>query len=307
MQVYRGMNIGTAKLPLDERSVPYHCIDLVDPDCPFTAALYQRAARASIEAILERGATPILCGGTGLYLRVALDDFCFDEGWEGEDGELRARLQAQADELGAEAFYALLAERDPQSAALIHPHNTRRVIRAFELCEYGESYAQRHEGFADFSAVYPTRFIGLSVEPEVLYEVIERRVDHMMAAGLLEEVQGLLSQGFRDAVMARQAIGYKELVPVVEGRCALEDAVAQIKQATRRYAKRQRTWFKRDPRVEWLDITALHRAHLATPAQPATGPQDGEPPDANTHFAQQLRERALGLLSSLAPAPFSEG
>jgi tRNA A37 N6-isopentenylltransferase MiaA len=282
--------------------------------------------------LLARGVTPVLCGGTGLYLRAALDDFCFDEGrddeglregaagegaaaegaaaegaadkrdagergacdeglasdggGDGRDGvasERRARLQAQAEELGADAFHALFAARDPESAELIHPHNIRRVIRAFEIFEQGGSYARQREGFGRFEPVYPARLIGLAVEPEVLYEVIERRVDSMIAYGLLEEVQRLLDEGFREAICARQAIGYKELVPVLAGECALEEAVARVKQATRRYAKRQRTWFKRDERIEWLDVTDLHRARLAGRL------------DAHA-FAQALLARTLPIL-----------
>jgi tRNA dimethylallyltransferase len=283
MQVYRGMDIGTAKLPVAERSVPYHCIDLVDPGEPFTAALYQRVARSAIDALLARGITPVLCGGTGLYVRSALDDFCFDEGREDVALGLRERLTEQAERLGPEAFHALLAERDPQSAALIHPHNLRRTIRAFELLEQGTSYARQHEGFASFASVYPTRFIGLAVEPAVLYKGIERRVDGMVARGLLDELRGLLARGFREAATAQQAIGYKELVPVLEGQRSLEDAVAEIKQATRRYAKRQRTWFRRDARIEWLDVTELHRAALAG---------DLSTPELTAH----LLERALAVL-----------
>jgi tRNA dimethylallyltransferase len=199
---------------------------------------------------------------------------------------LRSELQAQADELGAVAFHALLAARDPESAALIHPNNTRRVIRAFELLEQGMSYARQHEGFADFTAIYPTRFIGLSAEPAVLYELIDRRTDNMIAAGLLDEVRALITEGFREAATAQQAIGYKELVPVLEGSCTLEDATAEIKQATRRYAKRQRTWFRRDARIEWIDTTDLHRARLA-----------GEL--STQGFTQTLLEQALVLLSDV--------
>lgn len=266
MQVYRGMDIGTAKTPPAERSVPYHCIDLVDPGFPFTAALYQRHARAAIDKLSARGKRPILCGGTGLYLRAALDDFKLDEVKPAEDKgdtDVRKRLEAQAEELGAEAFHAALGERDPHSAALIHPHNLRRVIRAFEFLAQGTSYAEQHRGFSNFESVYPTRFVGIAVERELLYEVIEARVDAMMAAGLLDEVRGLLAAGFRDAATAQQAIGYKELVGVLEGTRTLEDAVAEIKQSSRRYAKRQITWFKRDPRIRWLDATKAHRALLA--------------------------------------------
>ncbi|MDR1421450.1 MAG: tRNA (adenosine(37)-N6)-dimethylallyltransferase MiaA, partial [Coriobacteriales bacterium] len=303
------------------------CIDIVDPGTPFSAALYQREARTHIERLLAAGRTPVLVGGTGLYVRAALDPFDLDEGGDGEGGgrdggdvvdegdgvvnegvgdvvdeddngtavnngkandngkaggdgkanddgkagggdvdrayDLRQALHAQADELGREAFHALLAARDPQSAELIHPHNTRRVVRAFELLEQGTTYAEQHAGFGCYEAIYPTRFIGISVAPEVLCEVIERRVDAMMATGLLDEVRGLLAQGWREALTAQQAIGYKELLPVLDGLRSLEDALAEIKQSTRRYAKRQRTWFRRDPRIHWIDATEEHRALLA--------------------------------------------
>ncbi|MDR2957001.1 MAG: tRNA (adenosine(37)-N6)-dimethylallyltransferase MiaA [Coriobacteriales bacterium] len=267
MQVYRGMDIGTAKIPLDERSVPYHGIDLVDPGETFTAALYQRYARAAISEIHTRGQRVVFCGGTGLYLRAALDDFDLDEGREDESGitsaSLRERLNKQAEELGAEAFHALLASSDPESAGLIHPNNTRRLIRAFELLEQGSSYAESSAGFSRFESAYPLRLIGLSLERELLYGLIDARVDAMLADGLLGEVQVLLSEGFSEALTAMQAIGYKELVPVLAGECPLGEAVDAIKQATRHYAKRQLTWFGRDPRVEWLDISDLHSAHQA--------------------------------------------
>jgi tRNA dimethylallyltransferase len=283
MQVYRGMDVGTAKTPADERSVPYHGIDLVDPGVAFTAALYQRFARDAIADIESRGRQVIFCGGTGLYLRAALDDFALDEGREGlsasldsygtegrggegfggEDRALRLRLNQLAEELGAEAFHTLLAGRDEKSAVLIHPNNIRRVVRAFELLEQGSSYAEASAGFSRFESIYPVRFIGLTVDRELLYELIDARVDAMITEGLLGEVQVLISEGFREALTASQAIGYKELIPVLEGECTLREAVLQIKQATRRYAKRQETWFRRDPRIEWVDATDLQRARLA--------------------------------------------
>jgi tRNA dimethylallyltransferase len=314
MQVYRGMDIGTAKTPLSERSVACHCIDLADPGTAFTVARYQREARRVIEELRATNRRPVLCGGSGLYVRAALDGFDLDEQWDeglapvGQPAKqpagqpvsqpaeqpaaslsalLRSRLQAQAEALGPVAFYELLRQRDPESAALIHPHNVRRVVRAFEFLEQGTSYAARHEGFARFEARFPTRFIGLHVEPEVLCEVIDRRVDAMMAAGLLSEVRALLNAGLREALTASQAIGYKELVPVVEGRRPLAEAVAEIKQSTRRYAKRQRTWFRRDPRIQWLDVTAEHRDRLASSA--SRGNQ--------ADFTRLLPERALCLLS----------
>jgi tRNA dimethylallyltransferase len=282
MQVYRGMDIGTAKTPPAERSVPYHCIDLVDPGEPFTAALYQRHAREAIDGLLASGRPAVLCGGTGLYLRAALDDFSLDEGRDEAD-DLRSRLQAQADELGAVAFHALLASRDAKSAALIHPNNVRRVVRAFEFLEQGGSYAQRHQGFSDFRAVYPTRFIGIAVLPQLLYGVIERRVDSMIAFGLMTEVEGLLRAGFGKSLSAQQAIGYKELLPVLAGEKPLAEAVAEIKQATRRYAKRQGTWFRRDKRIQWLEASDLHSAVL----------DDGMP---SAEFTKRLHQRLTDLL-----------
>jgi tRNA dimethylallyltransferase len=260
MQVYRGMDIGTAKVPPEQRGVPYHCLDIVEPGETFTAALYQRAARAAIDDCLARGVVPVVCGGTGLYIRAALDEFALDEHAEESVGAVltaRDALTTQATTLGAEAFHALLARRDPVSAALIHPNNVRRVVRAFELLEGGSSYAEQSAGFSAYTSHYPTTYIGITVEPEVLYGRVNARVDAMMAAGLLDEVRRLLAEGFAEALTAQQAIGYKELVPVLRGEATLEDAVAAIKQATRRYAKRQRTWFKRDPRIAWLDATTL--------------------------------------------------
>jgi tRNA dimethylallyltransferase len=300
IQVYRGMDIGTAKTPPAQRSVPYHCMDIVDPDFVFTAALYQREARRVIESLLDRDIPAVVCGGTGLYLRAALDDFRFDENRElyadddiecpessfcrqaTEAEELRQRLTAQAEELGVEAFHALLVERDPESAALIHPNNVRRVVRAFEFLEQGSSYATQHKGFAQFRTVYPTRFIGISVEREVLYEVIERRVDKMIAAGLLQELESLVKAGYKDAPAIQQGIGYKELLPVLTGECSLDEAIAEIKQSTRRYAKRQGTWFRRDPRIEWIDATTEHRLRLS-------GDLD------DTEFTRRLLSKALKL------------
>jgi tRNA dimethylallyltransferase len=267
MQVYRGMNIGTAKTPSAERNVPYHCLDLVEPGEPFTAALYQRAARSAIDDIQARGRLPVLCGGSGLYVRVALDDFCFDQ--RSEEGvsaptttALRQQLQAQADALGALEFHRLLAERDPASAALIHPHNVRRVVRAFELLQQGSSYAEQSASFCEYRAFYPSRYLGIAVEPALLYRAIEARVDRMLEQGLLDEVRGLLQRGLREALTAAQAIGYKELVAHLEGQITLEEASAQIKQATRRFAKRQRSWFKRDPRICWIEASDLHEQAL---------------------------------------------
>lgn len=257
MQVYRGMDIGTAKVPPHARSVPYHCIDLVEPGTPFSAALYQQHARTAIDGIMCRGAVPVVCGGTGLYIRAALDDMRFPAGELASP--LREELEALAARIGPEGLHARLAAVDPASAALIHPNNVRRTIRALEMAAEGTSYAEQASGFSRRTSVYPTVFVGLTMRREALYARIDERVDRMMAAGLLDEVRSLLERGYRDALTARQAIGYKELVPVLEAGAPLDEAVAAIKQASRRYAKRQLTWFRADPRVAWIDVTDKDR------------------------------------------------
>jgi tRNA dimethylallyltransferase len=256
MQVYRGMDVGTAKTPLAERLVPHHCLDLADPGAPYSAALFQRDARAAIESIAARGLAPVVVGGTGLYVRAALDEFSFPEGELTDD--TRLALEGRAGRIGAEALHAELVAVDAPSAALIHPNNVRRTIRALEMHATGRSYADQASGFSRREAHYPcTRFIGLTMERALLYARIDARVDAMLAEGLIAEVECLLQAGYRDALTAAQAIGYKELVPVIEGRVPLQTATAEIKHASRRYAKRQLTWFRADPRIVWLDVTGL--------------------------------------------------
>lgn len=271
MQVYRHMDVGTAKPPILKRRVPYHCIDIVDPGTPFSAALYQRESRRAITECAGRGAVPILCGGTGLYVRAAVDDFDFPSG-EQLMNPARAQYEELARTLGGGHLHALLSNRDPASARLIHPNNVRRVIRALEMADEGVSYAEQSAGLINRKSVYDTRFLGVTMPRRLLYERIDDRVDEMMLGGLAEEVDRLLTAGFRSALTSGQAIGYKELVPVIDGTAELDDAVAAIKQASRRYAKRQLTWFRADPRIAWIDAdgltvdsqadAALHALHL---------------------------------------------
>ncbi|MBC7266312.1 MAG: tRNA (adenosine(37)-N6)-dimethylallyltransferase MiaA [Coriobacteriia bacterium] len=253
MQVYRGMDIGTAKVPAAERRVPYHCIDLVEPGTPFSAAMYQQCARRAIEDIMACGKTPVVCGGTGLYVRAALDDMRFPAGEIASP--VREEIEALAERLGPKGLHARLAESDPASAALIHPNNVRRTIRALEMAAHGVSYAEQASRFSERVAAYPTVYVGLTMRRDRLYAAIENRVDRMLSAGLVDEVRSLLARGYREALTARQAIGYKELVPVLEEGAPLDEAVAAIKRATRRYAKRQLTWFRADPRIRWIDVT----------------------------------------------------
>lgn len=252
MQVYRGMDIGTAKTPVEERTAPLLMVDIVEPEEAYSAALYQRDARAAIDGLLASGTPAVLCGGTGLYLRAALDEMEFPSGHV--ETAQRAAYERIAAEQGSDTLHALLESRDPASAAQIHPHNVRRVVRALEMLDDGVSYAEQRAGFSEPRPYYPARYFGLTMDRERLYDRIDRRVDSMMEAGLLDEVRALLEHGAGPALTARQAIGYKELIDYLEGSVALAEAVDTIKLRSRRYAKRQLSWFRRDPRIRWIDM-----------------------------------------------------
>ena len=252
MQIYRGMDIGTAKMMPEERSVPLRLVDIVDPGVAYSAALYQSDARAHIERLLGEQRLPVFCGGTGLYLKAALDEMDFPSG-ELED-ERRAGYQELAERIGEKAMHALLAERDPESAAVIHPHNVRRVIRALEMHDDGVSYAQQKSKFSVPRERYHALWFGLTRSREVLYERINLRVDLMFEQGLVDEVRGLMDQGLGDALTSMQAIGYKEIIDALRGAITLDEARELIKMRSRRYAKRQLSWFKRDDRIVWFDM-----------------------------------------------------
>ena len=242
MQVYRGMDVGTAKTPVAERRVPLLMVDVVDPLEDYSVRLFQRDARACVDDALRRGVTPVLAGGTGLYLDAVIDEMEFPSGERGAAS--RERYEALAAERGAEWLHALLAERDPESAALIHPNNVRRVVRALEMLDEGVSYARHHEGLRR----------GLTMSRERLYARIDERVDHMVSQGLVEEVSGLARRGLTPGTTAGQAIGYKEVLGALAGETTLDEAVELVKLRSRRYAKRQLSWLRRDGRVRWLDL-----------------------------------------------------
>lgn len=257
MQIYRGMDIGTAKIPSAERSVAYWGLDIADPGQPYSAALFQDYGRAAIEDMRTRLKPSIICGGTGLYVRAVLDDYQFPQG-EQEDNPVREKFEAFLEEHGVDALWNLLDKEDPQSAALIHKNNTRRVIRAFELLDEGTSYAEQHAGLSCIPEYYHALWFGLWVDPEVLCERIDARVDTMFEMGLVSEVESLLHRGLHESITAGQAIGYKEVVRALEGEISMSEARERIKISTRRYAKRQRTWFKADARICWLDANTFH-------------------------------------------------
>lgn len=263
MQIYRGMDIGTAKVSADEQKVPHHLIDIIDPGQAYSAQLFQDQARAAFIDICERGKVPILCGGTGFYIQAALEDMCFPEG-EQQDNPLRDSLEAFRLTHGNEALWDLLNERDPRSAALIHHNNFVRVIRALEMHEEGVSYANQVKNIKMLpEAVWSLRFL-LQVDPLVLAERIDQRVDIMRDAGLVSEVEALIAQGFEEALTAPKAIGYKEIIAAKRGEVTLDRAFEQIKTATRRYAKRQRSWFRRDGRLSVLEADRLSEEEMTS-------------------------------------------
>ena len=253
-QIYREMDIGTAKPTLDQRgAVPHHLIDCVAVDQPFSVAEYQRLADRAIEEIRERGKRAMAVGGAGLYFRGLIDGL-FDG--PGADAEIRAKLQREADEHGNVVLHERLRQCDPETADRVHPNNRVKVIRALEVYELtGKPISALQEQWKMNEPRYLFRAFGLNMPREALYRRIEERVDHMVETGLIEEVQGLLNQGYSHNCVAMQSFGYKELIEYLDGKRTFDEAAALLKQNTRRFAKRQLTWFCNDPRIEWLDIS----------------------------------------------------
>lgn len=257
-QVYRGLDIGTAKLLPHQRIsktgifIPHHLIDIVDPDEPFSVADYQKLARKTIEDIHTRGRLPLLVGGTGLYFQAVIDPYIFLPG--ARDSFLRARLKEEAKEKGLSYLYRLLQEVDKEAAQRIHPHDQRRIIRALEFYKLTGQPLSTTWKRGKQESPYRLALAGLSMDRDLLYERINRRVDQMLEAGLVEEVRGLLLKGYRPDLPALQALGYKEIIAYLQGKITLEEAIYLLKRNTRRYAKRQLTWFRRDPRIKWWEV-----------------------------------------------------
>ena len=254
MQVYRGMDIGSAKVTQEEmRGVPHHLIDCADPAENWNVVRFQQEARKAAEDISSRGKLPILCGGTGFYIQALLYDIDFTQ--MEENTPLRERLTAMAAQKGPEAVHALLAQKDPASAAAIHPNNIKRVIRALEFMEEsGSSIADHNSQQREQESAYRSVYFVLTMDRAKLYERIDRRVDIMMEKGLLEEVTRLRDMGIPRDSTAMQGIGYKQIYGYLEGEYDLSEAVRLIKRDTRHFAKRQLTWFRREKDVIWVDI-----------------------------------------------------
>ncbi|RNF79145.1 tRNA (adenosine(37)-N6)-dimethylallyltransferase MiaA [Streptomyces botrytidirepellens] len=257
MQLYRGMDIGTAKLTEDERQgVPHRLLDIWDVTQTASVAEYQRLARAEMDRLLAEGRTPVLVGGSGLYIRGAIDALDFP----GTDPAVRARLEAELEELGPGALHARLAAADPEAGRAILPSNGRRVVRALEVIEItGRPFTANLPGH---EAVYDTLQIGVDVERPELDERITVRVDRMWEAGLVDEVRGLEAAGLREGRTASRALGYQQVLAALAGACTEDEARAETVRATKRFARRQDSWFRRDPRVHWLSGAAADREEL---------------------------------------------
>lgn len=254
MQIYRSMDIGTAKVTRAEmEEIPHYLLDIKDPSDSYSTAEYQVNVRRLIKEITERGKLPIIVGGTGLYIQSVVYDYHFSE--KSSSSSLREQLEQEAKANGIEVLFERLRVIDPISAEKIHPNNERRVIRALEVyITTGKTMSEyiEEQDLGDF--IYDVALIGLTMDREALYDRINRRVDKMMENGLLEEVKSLYDAGLRD-VQSIQAIGYKELYHYFDETMTLEEAVDLLKRNSRRYAKRQLTWFRNKMDVTWFDMT----------------------------------------------------
>jgi len=258
MQLYRGMDIGTAKLSSGERGgITHHLLDVLDVHQDSTVAWYQELARATISEIHARQKDVVIVGGTGLYIKAILDDLNFPD----TDPQIRAKLEAEANEFGAASLFARLEELDPAAALAIDRANTRRVIRALEVIEItGQPFTANLP--REDSSRYPDAMqFGLVMDREHLRERIDLRVDRMWEQGFVAEVDHLISQGIRKGVTAQRALGYAQILAMRDGAISEEEAKEETKRASRQYARRQETWFSRDARIQWV---AQHQPRLET-------------------------------------------
>jgi tRNA dimethylallyltransferase len=263
MQVYRGMVIGTAKPTAEERTrARFHLLDTVTPDTLYNVSAWKQQAEAAITDIVARGKRPILCGGTGMYVRALLEDWALAE--TPVNARVRERLEHEASTLGSPALHTRLQQVDPATALRLHPNDAVRIVRALEVVEVSgipisEAQAQDRANRTPRPAIR----LGLTLPRPALYARIEARVDAMLAAGWIEEVRGLLAQGYSADLSPLKSLGYKEIIAHLQGGMDFETAVRDIKQNTRRFAKRQQTWFRADPLIVWCDVSAFDSATVA--------------------------------------------
>jgi tRNA dimethylallyltransferase len=254
MQLYKYMDIGSAKPTESERSqVPHHLVDMIDPREPFSVAKYQSLARDAVSDIAERGRTPLLTGGTGLYLYSVIYDMDFSAP-PAVDSEYRASLYRKAEEEGPEALYRDLEKADPEAASRIHPNNVKRVVRALEAVHQGSGIRDMSNAFTPYPAYDPV-LICLDRNRDELYKRIDERAEAIFNAGLGDEVKSLMEMGLTDDDISMKGIGYKEVINYLNGEYDLDEAVRLVKRNSRHYAKRQLTWFRRTPGMKWFNIS----------------------------------------------------
>ena len=253
MQVYKGMDIGSAKITAEEmQGVPHHLLDILEPWEEFNVVVFQQKCKEALEGIYNRGHIPILTGGTGFYIQAVLKDIDFTE--NEDNNEYRAQLEALGEKEGAQVLHNMLAQVDPEAAKAIHANNMKRVIRALEFHHFtGEKISDHNEREAEKEPAYNFCYFVLNDERSLLYERIEKRVDIMLENGLVEEVKRLVDKGCTRNMVAMQGLGYKEIVDYLDGKITLEEAIYIIKRDTRHFAKRQITWFKREKDVIWVN------------------------------------------------------
>lgn len=257
MQVYRTMDIGSAKISSEEmQGVPHHLIDVMEPEEAFHVVIFQRLARKALQGIYDRRHIPIITGGTGFYIQALLYDIDFTENEDSAD--LRSRLEELAQNGGGEALHQLLRQMDPESARLIHPNNKKRMIRAIEFYELtGTRISEHNETERQKESPYQFCYFVLNDDRDKIYTRIDARVDQMLKEGLLEEVKALQKRGCTKDMVSMQGLGYKELLEYLDGKSTLEEAIYLIKRDSRHFAKRQLTWFRREKDVIWLEKEQL--------------------------------------------------
>ena len=253
VQVYRRMDIGSAKITKQEmEGIPHYLIDVLEPEEDFNVMVFQQMAKKAMDEIYARGKIPIITGGTGFYIQAVLNDISFTE--TDADDELRKKLEEEAEQNGADALHQKLQAVDPKAAEEIHPNNVKRVIRALEFyLETGKKISEHNAAERQKESPYNFAYFVLNMDRQKLYSRIELRVDQMLEAGLVEEVRQLKQEGCQKGMVSMQALGYKEILSWLNGECTFDEAISILKRDTRRFAKRQLTWFRREKDVCWIE------------------------------------------------------